>query len=282
MKNRLIEKGRDIDALKLRHQVTTKPKPSPVVKAYIASFPGAGFNFMHRRHSAGVMIKQFSALVADGQQSYSDKPCLVQQFTDVGVALNKHIVKALLGFNRQWFGQKPDKHQPNWQNFKLAFAPLGDLKDSKICWFMPRLMPLLKICCRVWPWKIHAGFMIKSWWLPSISCLWRWMNLTKPKPWCFANFLSVGQSVLAQLKSVYEQWQQVHKTATTWPWYFEDPYRRYRDTSSMIWVCRTLCIAWVIKISAISALFAGVIWCVLPVGWSTNLDADLDAVYRAR
>lgn len=210
-KNRLIEKGRDIEALKLRHQVTTSQAVASG-KGVHSEFP-EHFNFVQNRHSAGVMIKQFSALVNDNTPNYASKQAVsIQQFTDISVALKKHRqgLLALIGNElgakaRQLTGQI-DK------NFKLAFAPLGELDKLKDLLIHATLDATFeKYVPEFNHDKITAGIHDKEVVIEINQLPLTLEEFNQAKELVLANFLSVGQTVIAQLKSVYEQWQQVRQ-----------------------------------------------------------------------
>ena len=81
-----MKKGRDIDALKLRHQVATSQAVS-TSKGLHQTFP-EHFDFIQNKHSAGVLIKQFSALVTDKNDDKNAEKNLIQgvsihHFTDL-------------------------------------------------------------------------------------------------------------------------------------------------------------------------------------------------------
>ncbi len=208
-KNRLIEKGRDIEALKLRHQVTTSQAITSG-KGVHSDFP-EHFNFMQNRHSAGVMIKQFSALVPDGEPTYTDKQVVsIQQFTDIGVALNKHrqgllaLIGNELGAKAKQLTSQIDK------NFKLAFAPLGELDKLKDLLIHATLDATFeKFVPDFDHERLTAGIHDKDLVIAINQLPLTLDEFNQAKAVVLANFLSVGQTVLAQLKSVYEQWQQI-------------------------------------------------------------------------
>lgn len=210
-KNRLIEKGRDIDALKLRHQVTTSQAVA-TGKGVHSEFP-EHFNFMQNRHSAGVMIKQFSALVAEDTPTYTEKQTVaIQQFTDVSVALKKHrqgllaLIGNELGAKAKQLTSQIDK------NFKLAFAPLGELDKLKDLLIHATLDATFeKFVPDFNHDKLTAGIFDKDIILEINQLPLTLDEFNQAKEVVLANFLSVGQTVLAQLKSVYEQWQQVRQ-----------------------------------------------------------------------
>ncbi|PID64787.1 MAG: ATP-dependent helicase, partial [Gammaproteobacteria bacterium] len=125
-KNRLIEKGRDLATLQSRHANATS-QAVQTSKGRHEAFP-EHFRFSKNRHSAGIVIKEFSALVTDKE---NEKAVSIQQFTDVGVALTAHrtgvltLVKNKLGARQKQLTSQIDKA------FKLAFAPLGQLDKLK-------------------------------------------------------------------------------------------------------------------------------------------------------
>lgn len=208
-KNRLIEKGRDIDALKLRHHVTTSQAVASK-KGVHSEFP-EHFNFVQNRHSAGVMIKQFSALVADDDINYGGKQAVaIQQFTDVSVALRKQrqgvvaLIGNELGAKAKQLTSQIDKP------LKLAFAPLGELDKLKNLLIHATLDATFEKFVPDFNHEaITAGIFDKDIILEINQLPLTLDEFNQAKDVVLANFLSVGQTVLAQLKSVYEQWQQV-------------------------------------------------------------------------
>ncbi|MFW2177975.1 MULTISPECIES: DUF3418 domain-containing protein [unclassified Moraxella] len=218
-KNRLIEKGRDIDTLKQRHQVTTSQAVASA-KGVHTEFP-EHFNFIQNRHSAGVLIKQFSALVTDKPtdkkaetktDSLDKKTVAIQQFTDVKVALDTHRqgVLALMG-NELGAKAKQLTSQID-KNFKLAFAPLGELDKLKALLIHATLDATFE---KVVPDFDHQDFAVgihdKELAIELNTLPLTLDEFNQAKDVVMANFLSVGQTVLAQLKAVYEQWQQVRQ-----------------------------------------------------------------------
>jgi len=278
-KNRLIEKGRDIDALKLRHQVTTSQAVASG-KGVHSEFP-EHFNFMQNRHSAGVMIKQFSALVADGQPSYSDKKSVsIQQFTDVSVALNKHrqgllaLIGNELGAKARQLTSQIDK------NFKLAFAPLGELDRLKDLLIHATLDATFeKFVAEFDHEKFTAGIHDKELVIAINQLPLTLDEFNQAKAVVLANFLSVGQSVLVQLKSVYEQWQQVRQKLLLldrdiFEESIEDIEDQLDDLSLSDFVYRMSYQDWQQYPRYLQALL------VRLDRLEHNLDADLDAVYQ--
>ena len=215
-KNRLIEKGRDIAALKLRHQVTTSQAVGST-KGLHETFP-EHFKFIQSRHTAGVVIQQFSALVTQGHE---DKACVplikrvaIHQFTDLNVAISTHrqgvltLIKNTLGAKAKQLTSQIDK------NLKLAFAPLGDLEALKTIVIDATLDATFE---KFAPDFDHSSLALNS----NIGQIDKEtqilvdsvpLNATEfdtVKMAVLDNFLSVGQGVLKQLGEVYAQWQQV-------------------------------------------------------------------------
>ncbi|WP_133141464.1 ATP-dependent RNA helicase HrpA, partial [Moraxella caviae] len=135
-KNRVIDKGRDLAKLQARH----KSETGVVVAAAEGvhdTFPEY-FSFVRSRHTAGVVMQEFSALASDdtqgksaGNQAKNSHKVAIHQFTDLKTAINTHkkgvltLIKGKLGAKQKQLASQIDKA------FKLAFAPLGDLEQLK-------------------------------------------------------------------------------------------------------------------------------------------------------
>src|SRR5690606_28717870 len=124
-KNRIIEKGRDLQTLQIRHASETRQAVNEQQGTH-TEFP-EHFAFSKNHHSAGVVMKQFAALVADA----SGEAVSIHQYTDVNAALQAHrigvltLIKGKLGAKKKQLTSQIDKI------FKLAFAPLGDMEKLK-------------------------------------------------------------------------------------------------------------------------------------------------------
>ena len=277
-KNRLIEKGRDIDALKLRHQTTTR-KAVASGKGMHTAFP-EHFNFIQNRHSAGVLIRQFSALVADKEQDASDKNAVsIQQFTDVQAALNAHrqgllaLISNELGAKAKQLTSQIDK------NFKLAFAPLGDLEKLKALLVHATLDATFeKFVPDFDHEQFAAGIHDKELQIALSQLPLTLDEFNQAKDTVLANFLSVGQTVLAQLKAVYEQWQQIRGRLLMldrdiFEESIEDIEDQLDDLSLSDFVYRMSYQDWQQYPRYLQALL------IRMDRLEHNLDADLDAVY---
>lgn len=208
-KNRLIEKGRDIHALKLRHQTTTR-KAVTSGKGLHTAFP-EHFNFIQNRHSAGVLIRQFSALVVDTSDDSAVKRAVsIQQFTDLEAALSAHR-QGLLALLDNELGAKAKQLTSQIDKaLKLAFAPLGELDKLKAVLIHATLDATFdKFVPDFAHESLSAGIHDKELVIALHQLPLTLGEFEQAKQVVLANFLSVGQTVLTQLKAVYEQWQQI-------------------------------------------------------------------------
>lgn len=209
-KNRLIEKGRDLETLQLRHaSETSKALVSESDQQGVhTSFP-EHFRFSKNRHSAGVVMKQFSALVADE----AGEAVTIHQFTDVNAALKAHrkgvltLIKSQLGAKQKQLTSQIDKA------FKLAFAPLGDMDKLKTIVIDATLDTSL---------ETH-GVTFDHYELIPDNADKKVEALADTLPMSVAeyeqtanavlqNFLLEGQSVIKLLKNVYTRWQRIRQS----------------------------------------------------------------------
>lgn len=210
-KKRVIEKGRDLKALQQRHasetsQALTQGKDSQGVHT---SFP-EHFRFSKNRHSAGIVMKEFSALVADE----AGEAVTIHQFTDVTAALKAHrkgvltLIRSKLGAKQKQLTSQIDK------TFKLAFAPLGDMEKLKTIVVDATLDAALEAHAPVF--KNHdeelpdnadkvAEKLADQ--LPLDDT-----EFEKTAEKVLANFLLEGQTVLKLLKEVYTRWQRIRRS----------------------------------------------------------------------
>lgn len=213
-KNRVIDKGRDIEALKLRHHTATSQAVTSNSGLH-SEFP-EHFCFVQHRHTAGVLVKQFSALVAEkitnNQENELKQKVAIQQFTDILSALTAHrrsvliLIKNELGAKAKQLTSQIDK------SLKLAFAPLGDLQQLKNLLIDATLDATfsqfsLKFCHD----DILMGHSDKNLLLIINSLPLNLEEFQQTKQIVLANFLTVGQTVLQQLKHIYEQWQKIRQ-----------------------------------------------------------------------
>lgn len=210
-KKRVIEKGRDLKALQQRHasetsQALTQGKDSQGVHT---SFP-EHFRFSKNRHSAGIVMKEFSALVVDE----AGEAVTIHQFTDVTAALKAHrkgvltLIRSKLGAKQKQLTSQIDK------TFKLAFAPLGDMEKLKTIVVDATLDAALEAHAPVF--KNHdeelpdnadkvAEKLADQ--LPLDDT-----EFEKTAEKVLANFLLEGQTVLKLLKEVYTRWQRIRRS----------------------------------------------------------------------
>ncbi len=208
---RLIEKGRDLQALQQRHASKTSQalKAEGDVQGVHTDFPDH-FVFSKNRHSAGIVMKQFAALVADE----AGEAVTIHHFSDVSAALKAHrkgvltLIKLKLGAKQKQLTSQIDK------TFKLAFAPLGDMEKLKTIVIDATLDASL---------DTHAPkFKHHDDQLPDNSDK-RLYSLIEQLPITdseyqqtatsvVGQFLLEGQTVLKLLRDVYARWQRIRRT----------------------------------------------------------------------
>lgn len=210
-KKRVIEKGRDLKALQQRHasetsQAVSKGGDSQGVHT---DFP-EHYRFSKNRHSAGIVMKEFSALVADE----AGEAVTIHQFTDVTAALKAHrkgvltLIRSKLGAKQKQLTSQIDK------TFKLAFAPLGDMDKLKTIVVDATLDAAL---------EVHAPkFKDHDEELPDnadklAERLAAQLPLddsefAKTSEAVLGQFLLEGQTVLRLLKDVYARWQRIRRS----------------------------------------------------------------------
>ncbi len=205
-KNRIIEKGRDLQTLQIRHASETSQAVTEQQGVH-TEFP-AHFAFSKNHHSAGVVMKQFSALVADE----AGEAVSIHQYTDVNAALQAHrigvltLIKGKLGAKKKQLTSQIDKI------FKLAFAPLGDMENLKTIIVDAALDAALEEHYVLFD---HSTDIPES--ADSIA-----VGLSEELPFTSeeyqktldvvtSNFLLTGQSVIKTLKNVYTRWQRIRQ-----------------------------------------------------------------------
>ncbi len=206
-KNRIIEKGRDLQTLQIRHASETSQAVTEQQGVH-EEFP-EHFTFSKNRHSAGVVMKQFSALVKDK----AGEAVSIHQYTDVNAALLAHrngvltLIKAKLGTKKKQLTSQIDKI------FKLAFAPLGDMEKLKTIIIDAALDAALEEHYVLFD---HSEALPES--ADSIA-----VGLAEELPFTLeeykqteevvvSNFLLTGQSVIKTLKEVYTRWQRIRQS----------------------------------------------------------------------
>ena len=205
-KNRVIEKGRDLQTLQVRHASKTSQAVTEQ-KGTHTEFP-EHFAFSKNHHSAGVVMKQFSALAADG----AGDAVSIHQYTDVNAALQAHrngvltLIKGKLGAKKKQLTSQIDNV------FKLAFAPLGDMEKLKTIIIDAALDAALEEHYVLFD---HSTDLPES--ADSIA-----VGLSEELPFTpeeyeqtldvvAGNFLLTGQSVIKTLKNVYTRWQRIRQ-----------------------------------------------------------------------
>ncbi|WP_350656791.1 ATP-dependent RNA helicase HrpA [Psychrobacter sp. S1-30-MNA-CIBAN-0213] len=206
-KNRIIEKGRDLQTLQIRHASETRQAVNEQQGAH-TDFP-EHFAFSKNHHSAGVVMKQFAALVADA----SGEAVSIHQYTDVNAALQAHrigvltLIKGKLGAKKKQLTSQVDKI------FKLAFAPLGDMEKLKTIVIDATLDAALEEHYVLFD---HSADLPES--ADDIA-----IGLSEELPFTpeeynqtldvvLSNFLLTGQSVIKTLKNVYTRWQRIRQS----------------------------------------------------------------------
>lgn len=206
-KNRIIEKGRDLQTLQIRHASETRQAVNEQQGTH-TEFP-EHFAFSKNHHSAGVVMKQFAALVADE----AGEAVSIHQYTDVNAALQAHrigvltLIKGKLGAKRKQLTSQIDKI------FKLAFAPLGDMDALKTIVIDATLDATLEEHYVLFN---HSDALPES--ADDIA-----VGLSEELPFTpeeyqqtlevvLSSFLLTGQAVIKTLKNVYTRWQRIRQS----------------------------------------------------------------------
>ncbi len=206
-KNRIIEKGRDLQTLQIRHASETRQAVNEQQGTH-TEFP-EHFAFSKNHHSAGVVMKQFAALVADE----AGEAVSIHQYTDVNAALQAHrigvltLIKGKLGAKRKQLTSQIDKI------FKLAFAPLGDMEALKTIVIDATLDATLEEHYVLFN---HSDALPES--ADDIA-----VGLSEELPFTpeeyqqtlevvLSSFLLTGQAVIKTLKNVYTRWQRIRQS----------------------------------------------------------------------
>ncbi|PNK61746.1 ATP-dependent RNA helicase HrpA [Psychrobacter sp. FDAARGOS_221] len=210
-KNRIIEKGRDLKALQQRHASETSQalSSSKDTEGVHTEFP-EHFRFSKNRHSAGIVMKEFSALVADE----AGEAVTIHQFTDVTAALTAHrkgvltLIRLQLGAKQKQLTSQIDK------TFKLAFAPLGDMEKLKTILVDATLDATMEIHApqyndhkQLLPDNADQAAYKLAKQLPFDE-----IDFNKTAEVLLAQFLLQGQTVLKLLKEVYSRWQRIRRS----------------------------------------------------------------------
>ncbi|WP_051086841.1 ATP-dependent RNA helicase HrpA [Psychrobacter lutiphocae] len=210
-KKQIIEKGRDLKALQLRHASETSQAISSETDAQgvHTHFP-EHYKFSQNRHSAGVVMKEFSALVADE----AGEAVTIYQFTDVTAALNTHrkgvltLIKLQLGAKQKQLTSQIDK------TFKLAFAPLGDMEklktivvDATLDAALEAHAPRYKDHDDIIPDNADEAAYQLAEQLPLDD-----IEFEQTAKAVLGQFLLEGQTVLKLLKEVYSRWQRIRRS----------------------------------------------------------------------
>ena len=206
-KNRIIEKGRDLHTLQVRHASQTSQAVNEQQGAH-TEFP-EHFNFSKNHHSAGVVMKQFAALVADE----AGTAVSIHQYTDVNAALHAHRIGVLTLMNAKLGAKKKQLTSQIDKIFKLAFAPLGDMEALKTIVIDAALDATLEEHYVLFD---HSEDLPES--ADSIA-----VGLGEELPFTaeeyaqtaevvLSHFLLTGQDVIKTLKSVYTRWQRIRQS----------------------------------------------------------------------
>lgn len=206
-KNRIIEKGRDLQTLQIRHASQTRQAVNEQQGAH-TEFP-EHFAFSKNHHSAGVVMKQFAALVADE----AGEAVSIHQYTDVNAALQAHrigvltLIKSKLGSKKKQLTSQVDNI------FKLAFAPLGDMEKLKTIIIDATLDAALEEHYVLFD---HTPDLPES--ADDVA-----VGLSEELPFTpeeysqtldvvLINFLLTGQTIIKTLKNVYTRWQRIRQS----------------------------------------------------------------------
>ena len=206
-KNRIIEKGRDLQTLQIRHAQETRQAVNEQQGTH-TEFP-EHFAFSKNHHSAGVVMKQFAALVADA----SGEAVSIHQYTDVNAALQTHrvgvltLIKAKLGAKKKQLTSQIDKI------FKLAFAPLGDMEKLKTIVIDAALDAALEEHYVLFD---HTADLPESADDTAVALAeelpFTPEEFEKTLEVVAGNFLLTGQDVIKTLKNVYTRWQRIRQS----------------------------------------------------------------------
>ncbi len=211
-KNRVIEKSRDLARLQARHSQTLSQTVS-IEQGLHHEFP-EHFSFVRNKHTAGVVMQEFSALKADKQgQAVS-----IAQFTELSTALSTHktgvltLIKSALGAKNKQLASQIDKA------FKLAFAPLGDGEKLRHIVIDATLQACLAehgqdferqpVGTQGTDAREHLGALIDNqnqWLINHLPLSHDEYALCQTQ--LLQAFLLTGQSVLKMLKDIYTAWQ---------------------------------------------------------------------------
>ena len=206
-KNRIVEKGRDLQTLQIRHAVETSQAVTELQGMH-THFP-EHFNFSKNHHSAGVVMKQFAALVTDE----AGVAVSIHQYTDVNAALQAHRIGVLTLMRGQLGAKKKQLTSQIDSIFKLAFAPLGNMEKLKTIVIDAALDAAL---------EEHYVLFDHSESLPE-SASDSVVGLSEELPFTLeeysqtaevviSNFLLTGQKVIKTLKNVYTRWQRIRQS----------------------------------------------------------------------
>lgn len=206
-KNRIIEKGRDLQTLQIRHAQETRQAVNEQQGTH-TEFP-EHFAFSKNHHSAGVVMKQFAALVADA----SGEAVSIHQYTDVNAALQAHrvgvltLIKSKLGAKKKQLTSQIDKI------FKLAFAPLGDMEKLKTIVIDAALDAALEEHYVLFD---HTADLPESADDTAVALAeelpFTPEEFEKTLEVVAGNFLLTGQDVIKTLKNVYTRWQRIRQS----------------------------------------------------------------------
>ncbi|PIE48051.1 MAG: ATP-dependent RNA helicase HrpA [Gammaproteobacteria bacterium] len=206
-KNRLIEKGRDLATLQARHATKTSQAVQKQDGLH-HEFPQY-FEFSKNRHSAGVVMQEFSALVADAKGNAVS----IHKFTDLNAALKAHrmgiltLIKNQLGAKQKQLTSQIDKA------FKLAFAPLGKLDKLKQIVVDATLDATLSKHfiefdhTNILPQMVDEHTKLLACGLPLTQ-----KQYQQTEAVVLSQFLLVGQQIILLLKQVYSRWQSVRQS----------------------------------------------------------------------
>lgn len=181
-KKRLIAEGRDLEELKARCRVQTSAPLQQHAGEY-REFPPQ-FCFEIEKVVAGLAMRQFQALVA---LESPEAGVVVQSFSDEPTARLVHRQGVLRLFALQLgdLSRQLKKQLP--KNLILTFSPLGD---------KAQLEALLAQA------SVDAAFADTPYTAAAFSAQ---LQVDKPR------FLSVGQTVLAELTEIFVQWQTIRR-----------------------------------------------------------------------
>ncbi|WP_434353855.1 ATP-dependent RNA helicase HrpA [Psychrobacter sp. HD31] len=206
-KNRLIEKGRDLATLQARHAIKTS-QAIQEQQGLHHEFPPY-FKFSKNRHSAGIVMQEFSALVADAKGDAVS----IHKFTDLNAAIKAHRIGVLTLIKNQLSAKQKQLTGQIDKAFKLAFAPLGQLDKLKQIVVDATLDATLSKHfvefdhTNILPEVVDGQTKQYACGLPLTQ-----NEYQETESLVLSQFLLEGQQIIKLLKQVYTRWQRIRQS----------------------------------------------------------------------